>query len=322
MTGSSDHPYIPKLGIIIVTYNGSIWINRCLDSILHEDILSTIYIVDNGSTDNTVELIKKGYPDVRLTIAPKNLGFGQGNNLAISQALDDGIELFFLLNQDAWILPGSSSQLCQTMLHHPDYGIISPIHLNGKGSDFDEHFYAFLLQAEIKNTLLNTLTKGEQKQQLIDTPVVNAAAWMVSRKCLEIVGGFDPIFFHYGEDDNYLQRTKYKQLKIGILTGTFIIHDKDRPSQPNATIPIHKRIYASHIQTLVYACDLHRPNFREILLKNCGRHLFAGAIAVVKFNPADIRYHFSLAKKSVFGISDVKKSRRKNKSTEQYLYLR
>lgn len=323
MKGSSDHPTIPTLGIIIVTYNGSVWINRCLDSILQEDIQSTIYIVDNGSTDNTVELIKNGYSDVaRLIIAPKNLGFGQGNNLAISKALNDGIALFFLLNQDAWILPGSLSQLYQTMMSHPEYGIISPIHLNGKGTDFDDHFYAFLLQSDIKNVLSHSLMKGDQGQKLIDTHVVNAAAWMVSRKCLEIVGGFDPIFFHYGEDDNYLQRTKYKKLKIGILPGTYIIHDKDRPVQSSASIPVQKRIYANHIQTLVYACDLNRPNFREILLKNSGRHLLKGFLSIFKLKTSDAGFHFTLAKKSTFALPGVEKSRMKNKSNQPFLYLR
>lgn len=278
--------------------------------------------MDNGSSDNTVDQIKQGYPKVKLTIAPKNLGFGQGNNLAIAQALEDDIDLFFLLNQDAWILPGSLSQLCYTIHRHPEYGIISPIHLNGMGSDFDEHFYEFLLQSDLKHVLLNAITKGDKVQKIIDTSVVNAAAWMVSRKCLETVGGFDPIFFHYGEDDNYLQRTIYKKLKVGILPGTFIIHDKDRPGLSNIEIPLSKRIYASHIQTLVYACDVNRPNFREILVKNCGRHFFNGIIALLKLNTDQVRYHFSLAKKSISALPDVKKSRTQNKSTRPFLYLR
>lgn len=322
MKGSLDQPVMPKLGIIIVTYNGSTWINRCLDSLFQEDFPKVVYVVDNGSSDNTVELIKQGYPKVKLTIAPKNLGFGQGNNLAIAQALDEDIDLFFLLNQDAWVLPGSLSQLYHTIHRHPEYGIISPIHLNGMGSDFDEHFYEFLLQSDLKNILLNALTKGVQVQKIIDTPVVNAAAWMVSRKCLETVGGFDPIFFHYGEDDNYLQRTIYKKLKVGILPGTFIIHDKDRPIPSKGKIPLKKRIYASHIQTLVYACDLNRPNFREILIKDCGRHLLKGITALLTLKTDQVRYHFSLAKKSISALPDVKKSRMLNKSTQPFLYLR
>ena len=55
--------------------------------------------------------------------------------------------------------------------------------------------------------------------------MVNAAAWLIPKKTLEIVGGFSPLFFLYGEDDNYCQRVKFHNLKIGICPGSYIKHD-------------------------------------------------------------------------------------------------
>jgi len=57
-------------------------------------------------------------------------------------------------------------------------------------------------------------------------PFVNAVAWLISRECLETIGGFDPLFFHYGEDDNYSQRVIYHGFKIGVLLKVFVIHDR------------------------------------------------------------------------------------------------
>ncbi len=62
---------------------------------------------------------------------------------------------------------------------------------------------------------------------LLNTEFVNAAIWLLSKNCIETVGGFNPCYFHYGEDDNYLERVKYHNLKIGILTTAFAVHDRE-----------------------------------------------------------------------------------------------
>ena len=56
---------------------------------------------------------------------------------------------------------------------------------------------------------------------------VNCAAWLVSKECIRKVGGFDPLFFHYGEDENYCQRVHYHGYKIGVSTIAKIRHDRD-----------------------------------------------------------------------------------------------
>lgn len=307
--------------MIIVTYNGSRWIRRCLDSIYHEDIPTRIYIVDNGSTDDTLKIIAESYQHVCLTISPRNLGFGQGNNLAISTAIKDGMQYFFLLNQDAWFLPGSLASLYRCIKAEPEFGIISPVHLNGAGTNFDDHFFEFLLKSDIRGLLLEALTTGRPERKLIETHTVNAAAWLVSLECIKTVGGFDPIFFHYGEDDNYLQRTRYKKLKIGILPDSYIIHDKDRPAKEITKIPLHKRIYSSHIQLLVYACDPNSKDPVKLLFKNSCRHLAKGLASIVSLKFPDARYHLTLAARSILAIRPVVKSREKNKSDQRFLHL-
>jgi GT2 family glycosyltransferase len=63
--------------------------------------------------------------------------------------------------------------------------------------------------------------------EVYEVPFVNAAGWLLSKKCLETVGGFDPVFFHYGEDDNYCQRVLFHGLKIGVTPQTFLKHDRE-----------------------------------------------------------------------------------------------
>ena len=68
----------------------------------------------------------------------------------------------------------------------------------------------------------------DRLDDVYNTHYVNAAAWLLPRKTLEMIGGFDPIFFHYGEDDNYMNRVLYHGFKIGICPKVRIVHDTER----------------------------------------------------------------------------------------------
>lgn len=84
--------------IIIVSYNGMPWLEKCLKSCGKFPVI----IVDNSSTDETVSFVEDNFPNVILLRQALNLGFGQANNIGIRYALDIGAENVFLLNQDVF----------------------------------------------------------------------------------------------------------------------------------------------------------------------------------------------------------------------------
>lgn len=216
---------------IIVSYNGLKWYDRCLGSLQQSEVPLTTIVVDNASTDESCNYIRQHFSEVILFPQDKNLGFGQANNLGIRYALDHGADYVFLLNQDAWIEPDTIKNLIEIHQKHPEYGILSSIHITA-----DKHHIEPLLLQRLcdyhttDSALLNDLYLGNLKD-IYDTKYVNAAAWLLPRKTLETVGGFDPIFFHYGEDDNYINRVLYHGMKIGICPKERIVHDMrlDRP---------------------------------------------------------------------------------------------
>lgn len=208
---------------IIVTFNGSAWIKSCLGSF---DKKHNIIVVDNGSQDNTIDLVKSNFPEVHIIKSEVNLGFGAANNIGINYAMEQGAEYIFLLNQDAWIKKGSLELLVDALEKNEEYGVISPIHLNGSGKMLDKNFGDYLYNKGGRKFITDKIL-GRTSEAIIDIEFVNAAAWLLSRKCIEKVGLFDPLFFHYGEDDNYLQRVRYYSFKIGILTSAFIYHDRE-----------------------------------------------------------------------------------------------
>ena len=65
------------------------------------------------------------------------------------------------------------------------------------------------------------------KDDVYEIKFVNAAAWLISRNCIETVGGFNPLFFLYGEDNDYLTRVKYHKFKVGVYPDANIYHDRE-----------------------------------------------------------------------------------------------
>lgn len=204
-----------KVFVIIVTYNGARWIDRNMPSLLDSAYPVSIIVVDNKSTDNTVELLQK-YPQVDVIHTGANLGFGKANNIGMQKALALGADYLFLLNQDAWVFKNTISSLVSKMELHTNIGIMSPQHLSGDGINLDESFktYSKRRTAEIAT------------DKIAVVPFVNAAAWMISKACAEKVGGFEPLFRHYGEDRNYCDRVSYHKFLIGIDADAQIVHDR------------------------------------------------------------------------------------------------
>ncbi|KXN98669.1 glycosyl transferase family 2 [Aequorivita aquimaris] len=208
--------------IIIVTYNGMTWLEKCLASSKNYPVV----VVDNHSSDETVSFIESHYPDATLLQQTTNLGFGQANNLGISYALNQGAEYVFLLNQDAYLQEDCIERLISVRKDNPDYGILSPIHLNGQGNKLDQNFSNYV-NYNANEDFYSDFVLNKHKRQVYAVPFVNAAGWLLSKEILKTVGGFDPLFFHYGEDDNYCQRVRYHGYKIGVVPTAFLLHDRE-----------------------------------------------------------------------------------------------
>lgn len=219
-----------KIDVVVVTFNGAPWIRSVLDSVLSSEYPCRAIVVDNASEDETAAIVESEYPSARLIRSPENLGFGRGNNLGIRHALDNGSDYIFLLNQDALLLPDTIGCLVSFMLEHPEYGVVSPLHCSAEQQSLDpatqRAYFNQYAPKMFSDSLLGRL------QPYYRLHGVNAAAWLVSRRCFESVGGFDPLFFMYGEDDDLLDRIAYHQFLVAVVTGTRIIHLRAKTPRP------------------------------------------------------------------------------------------
>ena len=213
---------------VIVTYNGlkNDWIKKSLQSLSTSTHKSNVIIVDNSSTDATVLFIENSHPECIIIKNKKNVGFGKANNQGIEQALQNGADYVFLLNQDAYVQHNTIEKLVKIAANNTSFGIISPIHLNGFGTHIETDFLSFA-STTTSNSFINDALLGKLHDKIYETKFINAAAWLVSKACFQSVGGFSPSFYHYGEDNNFCHRAQFHKIKIGIYPQSFILHDRD-----------------------------------------------------------------------------------------------
>lgn len=286
-----------KVFVIIVTYKGKQWYDRCFGSLRLSTMPVQTIVVDNASNDGTVEYIRENYPEIHLIESNENLGFGKANNLALRYALEQGCDYVFLLNQDTWIEPNAIEELVRLHQEHPTYGILSPMHVRPDGKSL------YIQIEDGKTDHGNKLLADCYFNQLDDIypfAYVNAAAWLLPRNTLEVVGGFDPIFAHYAEDNDYLNRLRYHGLSLGLCPKVRIVHDHQVIPNPLSG----GRLF--YYQTLIV--DLIDPNKEDYYARYLRYLIRKRLVCVLRGDFKSARqwradYQFFKGKKAAIGIS-------------------
>ncbi len=246
-----------RLFVIVVTYKGMRWYKECFTSLRQSTIPLSIVVVDNFSNDGTVDYLRDSFPEIHLIESNTNLGFGKANNVGIRYALDKGCDYIFLLNQDAWVEPDTFEKLIAIHQRNTDYGILGCINVTKEKDHMLEGFIPTV--SDPRNCdpcLIDDMYFGRLKD-LYEVKSILAAAWLMPRKTLDTIGGFDPVFFHYGEDDNYLQRARFHGFKIGVCPLCPIVHDTKSARVDNAVL-FRKKEYAEKRDWLLDWCNIEK----------------------------------------------------------------
>ncbi|WP_281238871.1 glycosyltransferase family 2 protein [Flavobacterium praedii] len=299
-----------KLFSVVVTFNGMKWIGDCLASLFQSTVPIEVIVVDNNSTDETVKYIKSNFPEVILFEQKENLGFGKANNIGMSYALNQNAEFVFLLNQDAKIERTTIEALIQVSKKNKDLGVLSPIHLNWEGDGLE---FGFFNNEFFKDFLLS----NQLKKFYIEPKFINASAWLLPIKTLKIVGGFDPIFFHYGEDVNYCQRVVYHNLKLAVVPNVKIFHDTTnngvvKYSSKQINVAISDRYFRN--QAIIKYANVNTDdvlNYSKFKRKILFRVIFNFLNFNIEKAKTDLRYYGMLKK------MNVKESYQMNREAKQ-----
>ena len=265
---------IPKVICIIVTYNAMKWIDSCVKTIEEDKVDLQIVVVDNNSSDDTVNYIRSNFPEIIVLPQKTNFGFSGANNIGYEYAKSVSADYIYLLNQDTLSYPNTIEKLINIYSKDITIGVVSPIHLSSDSSVLDKIFEDYITSGSCPGYISDS-TLGNVKEYY---PIgfVNAAAWLVSTETVERVGGlFSAAFFHYGEDSNFLTRLRYHKRKCVIAPQIFVHHLRDDRGGKMSEAFEKKKLSIKKVEIMTNI-NVSFEKSRIILYKYAGQQFFRG----------------------------------------------
>jgi GT2 family glycosyltransferase len=213
---------------VTVTLNGLPWIERCLESLRG---LETI-VVDHGSTDGTLELVRERFPEVQV-IEQENRGYGAGLNAGMRVASG---RYYLIVNSDAWFVGDAVERLAEAADTRPDAAVVAPRLSNPDGTlqrsvrGFPTLWrlateYLFLRKLAPRSRVLNAFYAGGfDHDEPREVEWVMGACFLVRREAADAVGLFDEDFFLFSEETDWLYRFHLAGWKTWFFPGAEVVH--------------------------------------------------------------------------------------------------
>lgn len=224
-----------EVSIIIISFNTCELLHESLTSAVMEceGLAAEIFVVDNGSTDGSIEMVEQAFPQVVLLKSEVNLGFGVANNLALGQARG---RYFILLNSDAFFEPGSLALAIRHMDETPACGLGGAL-LTGRGGTWQPSAKAFhsvfgdlIVLAGLADKFPKSKFFGRSSRTWADEKAPAQVDWVpgafaiIRPSALARVGLFDPAFFLYYEEVDLCLRMKQAGLEVWYWPDITITH--------------------------------------------------------------------------------------------------
>jgi GT2 family glycosyltransferase len=215
------------LSIIVVNWNTRVLLAQCLASIQNslQDDFFEIIVVDNASSDGSLEMVQDRFPRVRLIKNDNNAGFARANNQAIQASRG---QFILLLNSDAYFVDESAIRMVTIARENPDIGILGGNLFFPDGRPQSSHGELPSLPLEIRSlfgldkSLEPAISKPEEA--FVDSGYVNGACLMIRRACLDQIGLLDEGFFMFSEEIDWCIRAKKAGWRVCHAPDTHIVH--------------------------------------------------------------------------------------------------
>ncbi|MCR4405865.1 MAG: glycosyltransferase family 2 protein [Anaerolineae bacterium] len=208
---------MPRVTIIILNWNGLRDILACLESLSRLDYPRyQIVVVDNGSTDGSVEAIQERFLEATLIENGENLGFTGGNNVGLRYALTQGADYALLLNNDTEVAPDFLSRLVQAAEADPTVGMAGPTIYYYARPDLIWSAGGMIDWSRGQTWMLglNEQDSGQYGTAPREVDFVTGCALLVKRAVTERIGLLDERFFAYYEEAEWCVRARKAEFKI------------------------------------------------------------------------------------------------------------
>ncbi len=240
----------PAVTLVLLNWNGKHWLQKFLPTLLKTQYHPLyIRLVDNNSSDGSVQWVKEHFPEITCIELDDNYGFAEGNNKGI-----EGIDTPYigLINTDVEVSPQWLTPLVAYMEAHPDVAVVQPLLLNypnkaqydlgAAGGVIDPFGYTFN-----RGRIFFTF---EQHKNLYPTSKklfwASGACMLIRKKVIDQIGLFDPVFFAHMEEIDFCWRCQRAGYKIACVVESTVFH------VGGGTLPHHspKKLYLNYRNNL------------------------------------------------------------------------
>ncbi len=244
------------VSVIIVNYNVKHFLEQCLRSVYAagDGLKLEVFVVDNASSDGSIEYLQPKFPDVIYIVNKDNIGFGRANNMALERATG---KYLFVLNPDTLLGEDSLQAMIKYMDEHPQVGAMGPKILSRTGA-FDKTskrglptpWVSFCRISGLSRIFPKSKTFGRydllylDPDQPAEIDALAGSSMFVRYQAYIDTAGFDPDFFMYGEDIDWSYRIKLVGWEVHYAPVTKIVHFRGE-STKRSTIDRDKAFYGA-----------------------------------------------------------------------------
>lgn len=308
----------PFISIIIVNLNGKKWLEKCLKSVLESDYplgKLEVILVDNGSTDDSLEFVSRNFPNVKIISLDKNYGFAQGNNIGFERSTGDFI---LLLNNDASLQKNNLEIMVREIERTKDAGILQPkILLTGnRGLDSCGSF--------LTNTgFLYHYGLGENPNDPVynrKIPVfsIKGACMLIKREVIKKIGLFDNDFFAYFEESDFCHRAWIAGYSVYYTPRAAVYHMRGATTEMlgQGRVPAWLQFHSYKNRICSYVKNLGTKELMKILPLHLLLVLFISIFYLFK---GEIEMSKALLQAIWWNIINLKKTLQKRKYVQEKL---
>ena len=295
---SPHHPdnKMPLIGLLVLNRDGRQWLTSVFPSLRQQDYPNKrIYLIDNGSQDDSLDLTMGHYPEVTIIRIPTNLGYAMAYNLAMPIAFADGCQWVIWANNDIRLEPECLKELSLAAQSSLNIGVIGPAFLSWDRNEPNAYMlgnHPYAIQG-----------MKERTPGFLEVEWVEGSCLMVSRPCAEAVGPIDPFLYFYWEEADFCRRARLQGWRVVLAHRALARHYAGGYKEGNHKA--HNEAY--YLQTRNFYIYKMADPFRGFIMNGFSAlHLFFVNLKQSSLrNPLDFLFHLWVFAKTLGEIRPI-----------------